>query len=63
MINWLGFSFLAVCIGLVYLSAEKPAFVSWNGNPFKAWDSNGAFGIPIMFVAMGVGCACSMILS
>ena len=38
MINWVGFIFLFVCIGLIYADVEKPSLKVWMYNPLNAWD-------------------------
>lgn len=52
MINWLGFLFLFLGIGLIYLQVEEPAFSKWSSNPFKAWDNTGTIGIPVLYFLM-----------
>lgn len=30
MINWMGFTFLFISIGLIYADVKEPAFVKWD---------------------------------
>jgi hypothetical protein len=52
MINWLGFFFLFLGVGFIYLNIEAPAFSKWGSNPFKAWDNTGTIGIPVLYILM-----------
>ncbi|EAS04291.1 membrane protein, putative (macronuclear) [Tetrahymena thermophila SB210] len=63
MINWMGFSFLALLIGLIYADVQSPKFVEWTSNPFSAWNFIGSAGIPVVYVLMAIGCTLSMVIA
>lgn len=63
MINWMGFIFLFICIGLIYGDIDMPNFLIWTNNPGYAFNHLGAIGIPILYVLMTIGCTLSLVIA